>query len=131
MQPDDLYWRRPGDESPAEPPGAQLGSSGYEPYEPGAPEHGEWKRPTGQPSGPPAQRPGPEYAGPPTMAPPPAVWQPRLIVEPAPPRRLPAQDHAEIDAAEARARTFTYGVAVLTGVVLAFLLFALCGRALF
>jgi hypothetical protein len=90
-----------------------------------------WRGQADTPASTPAQRPDPEYAGPPTMTPPPPAWQPQRIVEPAPPRRLPPQDHAAIDADEARARTLTYGVGILAGAVLVILLCALCGRLLF
>jgi hypothetical protein len=96
-----------------------------DPYSPGR------GRPAEVP-GPPAPRPPLSgYEGPPPTTPPPYGWQPERIVEPAPPRRLPAQDHTAIDAAEARARTLTYGVGVVVGAILLIVLCGLCGRALF
>lgn len=65
------------------------------------------------------------------MSPPAGGWRPQHVVEPAPPRRLPPQDHAAIDSDEARARTLTYGIAILAGAVLVVLLCAVCGRVLF
>jgi hypothetical protein len=65
------------------------------------------------------------------MTPPPYAWQPAHVVEPAPPRSLPVQDHPAIDADEARARTLTYGLAAVAGAVLLIVLCALCGRTLF
>jgi len=71
------------------------------------------------------------YQGPPPTTPPPPGWHPVRIVEPAPPRRLPPQDHERIDEEEARARTLTQGVGIVVGAILVIVLFALCGRALF
>jgi hypothetical protein len=52
-------------------------------------------------------------------------------VQPAPPRRLPAQNHGAIDDDEAKARTLTRGLGLLVGAILLILLCALCGRVLF
>jgi hypothetical protein len=52
-------------------------------------------------------------------------------VQPAPPRQLPAQDHAGIDADEVRARTLTLGFALIAGAIIVIVMCALCGRALF
>lgn len=52
-------------------------------------------------------------------------------MQPADPRALPAQNHAEIDAQEQSARTVTYGVGLVAGAILLIVLCALCGRALF
>ena len=71
------------------------------------------------------------YHGPPVSSVPPAGWRPSHIVEPAPPRQLPAQDHAAIDDQEARARTLTLGIALVAAAIVAILLFAICGRSLF
>jgi hypothetical protein len=57
------------------------------------------------------------YPGPPPSTPPPAGWRPALVVRPAPPRRLPAQDHAALDAAERAARRLTWAVAAGAGVL--------------
>jgi hypothetical protein len=104
VQPDDAYWRRPAD-------GAD---------------------PAAEPQFPPADvRPRPFYQGPPTTTPPPTGWRPPHVVEPAPPRRLPAQDHDRIDAQEAQARTLSLGVAIVVGAVLVIVLCAVCGRTLF
>lgn len=57
------------------------------------------------------------YPGPPPSTPPPPGWRPALVVRPAPPRRLPAQDHAALDAAERAARRLTWAVAASAGVL--------------
>ena len=119
VQSDDSYWQRPSDPAgpgPEVPTSPAVGPIGIEPADPLAF------------AGPPADI---RYAGPPAMAPPATGWRPERIVEPAPPRRLPAQDHSAIDADEARARAMTYGIGVLAGVALVILLCAVCGRALF
>jgi len=54
-----------------------------------------------------------------------------VVVTPAAPRTLPAQDTARIDAEEQSARTLTYGVGMVAGAVLVVLLLILCGRFLF
>lgn len=69
---------------------------------------------------------GPAYEGPPKTAPPPTGWSVPHVVESAPPRRLPPQDHAAIDDAEARARVFTLGMGAVAG---ALILIALCALA--
>ena len=71
------------------------------------------------------------YTGPPPTAPPPPGWRPPVVVTPAAPRTLPAQDTARIDAEEQSARTLTYGVGMVAGAVLVVLLLILCGRFLF
>jgi hypothetical protein len=50
------------------------------------------------------------------------------VVETPPPRRLPPQDHAAIDNAEARARVFTIGMGAVAGAVILIALCALAGR---
>jgi hypothetical protein len=102
---DDAFWRRPA--------GMQPGGS------------------TDQPSSPPAAPAGPTYAGPPRTAPPPAGWRPPTVVEPEPPRRLPAQDTARLDREEAAAATLTKGMGLLAGAVMLVLLLVLCGRWVF
>jgi hypothetical protein len=92
-----------------------------------------WRRPAPEPppaapAEPPAAR---WYLAPPPTTPPPAGWLPPRVVQPAPARQLPAQDHERIDAEEAKARTLTQGMGIITGAVLLVLLFALCGRLLF
>ncbi|NUT33159.1 MAG: hypothetical protein HOV79_08805 [Hamadaea sp.] len=59
-----------------------------------------------------------EYAGPPTTTPPEPGWHPDLIETPPPPRRLPAQDHAAIDADERAARRFTLMIGTVAAVTL-------------
>lgn len=39
------------------------------------------------------------------------------MIQPSPPRRLPPQDHAGLDAAEQTARQFTWVVAAVAGVI--------------
>ena len=49
-----------------------------------------------------------------------------------PPSRLPPpQDDEAVDRAEQQARTVTYGVGTLAGVVIVVLIFLLCSRMLF
>jgi hypothetical protein len=71
------------------------------------------------------------YEGPPRTTAPPAGWRPPQVVQPAPPRRLPEQDHAAIDEDESRARTLTRGLAMVAGALLLVVLCSLCGRLLF
>ncbi|MBM0279118.1 hypothetical protein [Micromonospora tarensis] len=110
--PDDDYWRRPGtgdDNAVAKPPPA-----GY--------------------AGPPTAdtgRPSAGYAGPPPSVPPPAGWRPPVHLQPAPPRQLPPQDMADLDAAEQRSQRVTYGFGAAAGVVLLVLLCLLCSRVIF
>jgi hypothetical protein len=99
---DDAYWRRPGDEHADADPPAPSPADGV-----------------------------PRYVGPPAMVSPPSAWRPPRYVEPAPPRRLPVQDHDRIDADEAQARALTQGVALLAAAVMIVLTCLLCGRALF
>lgn len=54
-----------------------------------------------------------------------------MEIEPPPPRELPPQDHVELDAAEQSARTLTYGVGVLAGVIMLIVICTLCSRMLF
>jgi hypothetical protein len=99
----------------------------------------QWRRPVGgDPAGghpaDPARAPeaaAPSYSGPPRSTPPPPDWRPRTLIQVPPPRSLPPQDAAALDAAEREARTITYGVGMVAGAVLLILLFVLCGRALF
>ena len=65
------------------------------------------------------------------MAPPPSGWRPQRVFRLADPRRLPAQDHARIDADEARARTVTLGVGIVVGAVFLVAMCALCARLVF
>ncbi|MGW5557571.1 hypothetical protein ACWER9_10145 [Micromonospora sp. NPDC003944] len=106
--PDD-YWRRPdaGDDAVAhQPPTAPVTTP-----------------PTGHTPG--------GYSGPPPSVPPPAGWRPPVHLQPAPPRHLPPQDMADLDAAEQRSQRVTYGFGAAAGVVLLFLLCLLCSRVIF
>jgi hypothetical protein len=98
VQLDDWYWRRP---APGEPDESRAG---------------------------PAVPAGPRYQPPPAMTPPPAGWVPPHVVEPAPARPLPPQDHSRIDEDEARAHVVTVAVGSVIGVLLVVLLCVLCGR---
>jgi hypothetical protein len=106
---DDLQWRRP-------------------PAGTGTPTPGAAQPPAEAP--PPRSEPPPYSGPPPTVAPPPD-WRPRLLIQPEPPRQLPAQDLAGIDAREREARTVTYGIGMVAGAVLLVVLLVLCGRVLF
>ncbi|MBM0234922.1 hypothetical protein JNW91_25810 [Micromonospora sp. STR1_7] len=97
-----------------------------------------WRRPatgdgdaTDQPSA--GRRPAPTsgYAGPPPSTPPPAGWRPPVHLEATPPRRLPAQDMAGLDAAEQRSQRVTYGFGAAAGVVLVMVVCLLCSRIVF
>src|SRR5947209_19411767 len=102
---DDLQWRRPPAGSGTPTPGTST---------PRTPEPGP-----------------PPYSGPPPTTPPPPGWRPRLLIQPEPPRELPAQDLPELDAQEREARTVTYGIGMVAGAVLLIVLLVLCGRVLF
>ncbi|WP_433688127.1 hypothetical protein ACQP0I_05095 [Micromonospora carbonacea] len=103
------------------------------------PEDDYWRRPphdgaTNDPKRPP--EPGPAgadpsagYGGPPPSTPPPPGWRPPLHVRAAPPRQLPPQDMAGLDAVEQRAQHVTWVVGAVAGVVLLALLCLLCSRA--
>ncbi|MGH8794333.1 MAG: translation initiation factor 2, partial [Stackebrandtia sp.] len=54
-------------------------------------------------------------SGPPRTDPPPKGWMVPEVIVPAPPRELPSQNHAAVDAAERHARTITQGMAILAG----------------
>ena len=54
-----------------------------------------------------------EYEGPPTNVPPPPGWRVESVAIPSEPRRMPEQDHAEIDAAEQRAKLVTHWTALI------------------
>src|SRR5215470_4892460 len=99
---DDLQWRRP-----------PAGAAGPAPGTTPAP---------GTPATPPV------YTGPPRTVPPPPDWRPRLLIQPQPPRELPSQNLAELDAQEQEARTITYGIGMVAGAVLLVVLLVLCGR---
>jgi hypothetical protein len=93
----------------------------------------QWRRPAaGQESAtPPAPPTDPVYTGPPRSDAAAATWRPRTVLQVPPPRRLPPQDDAVIDAREHQARTVTYGVGMIAGAVAIVLLIVLCGRVLF
>ncbi|MEV0155300.1 hypothetical protein AB0H57_16370 [Micromonospora sp. NPDC050686] len=102
--PDDDYWRRP-DPTATGTPGAATG-------------------------GPPGPGTGPGgYAGPPATTPPPPGWRPPVHVQGTPPRRLPPQDMAALDADEQQAQRVTWVLGAVAGVVLLGLLCLLCSRA--
>jgi hypothetical protein len=91
-----------------------------------------WRRPSNSPDPPgPYEIGGGHYSGPPPTTAPPTGWQPPHVVEPAAPRQLPPQDHARIDADEARARLVTVVTGTVGAVVLLGLLCALCARIVF
>ncbi|MBX6748514.1 MAG: hypothetical protein IRY85_02390 [Micromonosporaceae bacterium] len=71
-----------------------------------------------------------KYTPPPPTAAPPVGWRPYVVVPTAPPRPLPAQDHAAIDAEENAARRFTVAVAVVAMLTLTVLLAVLYGQML-
>jgi hypothetical protein len=96
----------------------------------------QWRRPAeGSPSlsppAPPPARNSVAYGGPPPTTPPPAGWRPPLVVQAPPPRALPFQDLPRLAEAEQRARTVTYGIAMVSGAIMIVLMLVLCGRALF
>jgi len=62
--------------------------------------------------------------------PPPPDWRPPTVVQPAPPRRLPAQDHAALDAAERAAGRVTLAVSGVAGAIALLLVVALLSRLL-
>ncbi|MET8552527.1 hypothetical protein [Micromonospora zamorensis] len=145
--PDD-YWRRPGtgadavaNHPPAAPP---SGHTSPPPSGPASPPPGGHTSPP--PSGPASPPPGGHtspppsgqaspapsgYAGPPPSVPPPSGWRPPVHLQPAPPRRLPQQDMADLDAAEQRSQRVTYGFGAAAGVVLVVLVCLLCSRVIF
>ena len=102
----------------------------------GAPDEGFWRRPAGAPIEPPAEAvsTGPEvvsYSGPPSITVPPPGWRPQVVIQPPPPRRLPGQDFAGIEAEEQTARRVTYGVGLAAGAVLLVVVCLLCSRVVF
>lgn len=70
------------------------------------------------------------YTPPPPTVAPPMGWRPAHVVMTAPPRALPEQDHAAIDAAERSARTVTLVIGVAALLTLVVLFAVLCGQAL-
>ncbi|WP_030486583.1 hypothetical protein [Micromonospora chokoriensis] len=141
--PDD-YWRRPGtgdgavpDQPPAAPAATPPSGQSTSPTNP--PPSGYASPPPSGPTGPSTSPTGPSptghaasgYAGPPPSMPPPAGWRPPVHLQPAPPRQLPPQDMADLDAAEQRSQRVTYGFGAAAGVVLLVLLCLLCSRVIF
>ncbi|MEU1681997.1 hypothetical protein ABZ422_23335 [Micromonospora zamorensis] len=129
--PDD-YWRRPGtgaDAVPNHPPTTPpSGPTNPPPSGPtGPPQSGYAGPPPSVPAGPSPSG----YAGPPPSVPPPSGWRPPVHLQPAPPRRLPPQDMADLDAAEQRSQRVTYGFGAAAAVVLVVLFCLLCSRVIF
>jgi hypothetical protein len=54
-----------------------------------------------------------------------------LVVQPPPPRQLPAQDAPALDRSEESARTLTLGIGMLAGAVLLIVVCVLCSRLVF
>jgi len=54
-----------------------------------------------------------------------------MVVRPAPPRDMPAQDHASLDVAEQSARTLTYGIGMVVGAILLVVFCTRCARTVF
>jgi hypothetical protein len=63
-----------------------------------------------------------QYPGPPISPAPDPHWHPEVVEPLDPPRALPAQDDAAIDAAERSATRFTLLVGLIAGVTLAVVL---------
>jgi hypothetical protein len=68
------------------------------------------------------------YSGPPPTTPPPAGWRPPVVAEPAPPRRLPAQDLAALTVAERQARRVTWAVSGGASLIALLIVLVLLGR---
>ncbi|MGC4865158.1 hypothetical protein ACLQ3B_06975 [Micromonospora sp. DT53] len=129
--PDD-YWRRPNtgddavaDQSPAPATTPPSGPTNQPPHAPTS------QPPSGHTSPASTGRTSSGYSGPPPSLPPPAGWRPPVHLQPAPPRQLPPQDMADLDAAEQRSQRVTYGFGAAAGVVLLVLLCLLCSRVIF
>jgi hypothetical protein len=132
VEADDSYWRRPPDDRNAAPaPASDPGPASEGPrYESQTYQSQTYQSQTYQSQTYHGQMyEGQTYQGPPTTTPPPTGWRPARLVEPPPPRRLPAQDHAHIDDEEARARTLTRGVGLVVAAILVIVACVLCGRA--
>jgi hypothetical protein len=131
--PADDVWRRPDGADPVEPPPRPPSESMSRPQ----PDE-SWARPdtwsshpgattpTVPPDPPPPSR--PIYTGPPPTTMPPPDWRPATVLAVPPPDLLPPQRDDVIDAAEAQARTVTYGVGMIAGAVVLILLAVICGR---
>ncbi|MGI5213272.1 hypothetical protein [Plantactinospora sp. CA-290183] len=116
---DDAFWRRPTGPSA----GSPADSPTPDPSAPGSP------APASPLGGAPAS-PASRYPGPPPSSTPPPGWRPPVHVQPPPPRRLPAQDLAALDAAEDSARTLTYGIGMVGAAALVLVICLLCSRVL-
>ena len=68
------------------------------------------------------------YSPPPPTVAPPIGWRPAEVLTTAPPRALPEQDQAAIDAAEQAAHRFSVAVGAVAAVVLTILFAILCGQ---
>ncbi|GAA4247226.1 hypothetical protein GCM10022255_022250 [Dactylosporangium darangshiense] len=93
-----------------------------------------WRRPAEGAEAPPpapAAPPSVPYTGAPRSTPPPPGWRPPVVENPAPPRRLPAQDVERIEREEQAATILTKGMGIFAGAVALVLLLILCGRVLF
>jgi hypothetical protein len=62
-----------------------------------------------------------EYSGPPSTSRPEPGWQPEIIEGAPPPRVLPVQDHAALNAQDAAARRFTLFIGAIAATTLAVL----------
>ncbi|MFI7076146.1 hypothetical protein ACIBO1_02495 [Micromonospora sp. NPDC049903] len=136
-------WRRPdtGD-GPTPGTGAESTAAARPEFTPGpAPRRpasdDPWRPPTapapGPTTGPGGVAPGGHgpagYGGPPPTTAPPPGWRPPVHLQAAPPRRLPAQDMAALDAQEQRAQRLTWVIGGVAGAVLVVVVCLLCSRA--
>jgi hypothetical protein len=93
-----------------------------------------WRRPAGsteQQPAPVAEPVSAPYTGAPRSLPPPHGWRPPLVIQPAPPRALPPQDHERLDREDQAATILTKGIGLFAGAVIVTLLMLFCGRILF
>jgi hypothetical protein len=93
-----------------------------------------WRRPAAGADEQATPAPGPvsaPYTGAPHSAPPPHGWRPPLVIQPAPPRKLPDQDLERLDREEQAATILTKGIGMFAGAVLIALLLIFCGRVIF
>ena len=93
-----------------------------------------WRRPADGVEEPPAPAAAPvsaPYTGAPRSAPPPQGWRPPLVVQPAPPRKMPEQDLERLDREEQAAAILTKGIGLFAGAVIIALLLVFCGRVIF
>ena len=93
-----------------------------------------WRRPAAGADERPA--PAPEatsapYTGAPRSMPPPHGWRPPLVIQPAPPRKMPEQDLERLDREEQAATILTKGIGMFAGAILIALLLIFCGRLVF